>query len=294
MTSASGSTHRPLRLSESLDYINSVFHDYLTYSSLSPAELRGRRVLELGPGDNHGVAIKFLAAGAKEVVSVDKFITPADDQQQRAIYAGLLECLSDAEIAALGGAVVLNGEIHFDRRRLTPIRGVGIEEAQRLLEPASFDLVVSRAVIEHIHDVDAAFAAMDVLLRPGGLMIHKIDFRDHGMFGESGKSLKFLTIPESLWSWMTRYSGGPNRHLVDYYRSKMTELGYRARFFVTHLTGSTGELTPHKEVLLRGVDYGSTETAAVEEVRPQLRGRFQNMPLEDLVISGVFLVAQKP
>jgi hypothetical protein len=35
--------------------------------------LQDKRVLEIGPGGNAGVALKFLLAGAKQVVCLDKF-----------------------------------------------------------------------------------------------------------------------------------------------------------------------------------------------------------------------------
>jgi hypothetical protein len=71
--STSGSTHEGFSLDESLAYIDGVFGDYLTYGGLGAADLAGARVLELGPGDNFGVALRFIAAGAKRVVALDKF-----------------------------------------------------------------------------------------------------------------------------------------------------------------------------------------------------------------------------
>jgi 2-polyprenyl-3-methyl-5-hydroxy-6-metoxy-1,4-benzoquinol methylase len=60
--------------------------------------------------------------------------------------------------------------------------GVGIEAANTEFEPATFDLIISRSVMEHTYQSDAAFRVMDWLLKPGGKMLHKIDFRDHGIF----------------------------------------------------------------------------------------------------------------
>src|SRR4051794_2146586 len=60
-----GSTHLKSSLSESLAYINKQFSDYLGYAALTPEWLRDRQIVELGPGDNLGVALKFVAAGAK-------------------------------------------------------------------------------------------------------------------------------------------------------------------------------------------------------------------------------------
>ena len=59
-----GSTHSHLPLSDSLGYIEAQFDDYMEYGELTPESVRGKRVFELGFGDNIGVALKFLASGA--------------------------------------------------------------------------------------------------------------------------------------------------------------------------------------------------------------------------------------
>src|SRR5947199_8669766 len=73
VTSANGSTHTGWPLERSLEYIGRAFREYLQRSGLCQGTLEGKRVLEIGPGDTLGVALKFLAAGAAEVVSLDKF-----------------------------------------------------------------------------------------------------------------------------------------------------------------------------------------------------------------------------
>ena len=66
-----------LSLSETLNYINNVYEDYIRYSSISVEIIRGKRILEIGCGDNLGIALKFLAAGAAQVICLDKFGRPA-------------------------------------------------------------------------------------------------------------------------------------------------------------------------------------------------------------------------
>src|SRR5215211_1472176 len=216
--STSGATHERFSLDQSLAYIDSVFGDYLRYGGLGCSDLRGSRVLELGPGDNYGVALRFLACGAARVVSVDKFATRRNEAQQRRIYEALLANLDESARASIGNAIRLDAGIAFDVRRLQPLEGLAVEDLLHRFDPGSFDLVVSRAVLEHLFDLDSAFAAMDEALTPGGLMLHKVDLRDHGMFSPRAHPLTFLTVPESVYRLMTRHSGRPNRHLVDWYR----------------------------------------------------------------------------
>src|SRR3979411_467637 len=62
-----GSTHSQILsgIPESVQYINLQFAEYLSYSGLSREQLKHKRVLELGYGDNVGVALKFLASGSE-------------------------------------------------------------------------------------------------------------------------------------------------------------------------------------------------------------------------------------
>src|SRR5712691_2426865 len=68
IASTSGSTHTTLSLEGSLHYIELVFEEYLAASGTSKNSLRDKCILEIGPGDNVGLAIKFLIAGAKQVI----------------------------------------------------------------------------------------------------------------------------------------------------------------------------------------------------------------------------------
>jgi SAM-dependent methyltransferase len=290
-----GSTHDPLALDQSLGYINAVFDDYLTYGGLTPEGLRGKRVLELGPGDNFAVALRFLACGAEQVVTVDKFASIRDDSQQRAIYEGLLEQLDETERAAASDAIDLDGKVAFDPERLRVVEGVAVEEATELLDSHSFDLIVSRAVLEHLYDPEGAVVAIDRLLAPGGLSLHKVDFRDHGMFTDGGMHpLTFLTVPDSIYRLMTQHSGRPNRRLVDFYRAKLAELGYDGEVLVTRLVGPGEEVVPHVESPSLDDERGRRALGLVESIRPRLLPRFATLAPADLAIAGVFVSARKP
>ena len=69
----SGATHSRHSPEQGANYVASVFRDYLDAGGLSVADLQGASVLEVGPGDNLGVAALFAAAGAKKVVCLDRF-----------------------------------------------------------------------------------------------------------------------------------------------------------------------------------------------------------------------------
>jgi SAM-dependent methyltransferase len=286
-----GATHRRFDLEGSVSYIDEVFGDYLTYGGLETADLADARVLELGPGDNLGVALRFAAAGAS-VVAADRFVPFRDPAQERRIYEAMLERLPEDQrrrVAPMAAEPPDPAASGVELLELTPI-----ERAPERLAAAGFDLIVSRAVLEHVYDLDGAFAAMDKLLRPGATMVHKVDLRDHGMFSEGGQNaLTFLTIGDRSYAWMGEESAGlPNRRLIGWYRAKLAQLGYEARFWVTHVAGIEAELVPHQP--LEQWVSERVPVAAVSQVRPRLQARYRSLDDSELAIAGFMVAAQKP
>src|SRR3989344_8004674 len=53
-------------------YSEEVFYDYFRYSGFTADFLKGKRILEIGPGENLGVALQCLAYGAEKVVCIDR------------------------------------------------------------------------------------------------------------------------------------------------------------------------------------------------------------------------------
>jgi SAM-dependent methyltransferase len=278
--SSIGASHSAFSVEQSVAYINRVFDDYLRYGGLTAADLAGQRVLEVGPGDNLGVAMRFVHAGAAEVVALDRFITTQNPEKNDLIYRALSESL---------------GVLEFPRDRIRPVYNVAIERADEHFEPESFDLIVSRAVLEEVYQIDRAFSVMNRLLRPGGALIHKIDLTDYGLFSRKGfHPLEFLTIPNAVYALMARYSAIPHRHRIDYYRDKMRTLGYDASLYITRIAGSNRDLDPHKTAIRPGVDYGPEQIGLVRVIRPRLAPPFRSLPDEDLLAAGLFLAARKP
>jgi SAM-dependent methyltransferase len=162
-------------------YAEQAFHEILRYTGLTPQYLEGKRVLEIGPGNNLGTATLMRQHGASEVVALERFVV--------GVNGGTAEGLTFTE-------------------------GVAIEEAAQRFGEDRFDLIYSVAVLEHVGELDAAVASMYRLLAPGGIMVHKIGGGDHGMFTGGGRHpLTYMTVPAPLYRLMTARSGGPNRVL---------------------------------------------------------------------------------
>jgi len=291
---AYGSTHEFWSLEKSISYINLVYREYLEFAGLGPEALKGKRILEVGPGDNFGVALKFLAAGAAKVVCLDKFYSERNVEQQMRIYHELRKQLSPDEARVFDEAIKLAGDIELNEQRLQYIYGHGIEEADEILEPGSFDFIVSRAVIHNVYDIDRGFEAMDRLLAPGGYMLHKIDLSDENMFSSRGMHpLTFLTIPERVYYLMASDSGKPNRKLIGDYREQVQKRGYETKILITTVLGE-GPLVPHKEQIEQAVDYGNKTLSLINEIRHKLAAPFRDRSDAELAATGIFLIAKKP
>jgi len=292
--SAYGSTHEFWSLERSVSYIESVYREYLEFAGLGPEALRGKRILEVGPGDNFGVALKFLAAGAAQVVALDKFYSERNVEQQTRIYQELRHKLSPDEARIFDECITLDGDIKLNPERLQYIYGHGIEEADRILEPGSFDFIVSRAVIHNVYDIERGFEAMDRLLAPGGYTLHKIDLSDENMFSSRGMHpLTFLTIPERIYYLMASDSGKPNRKLIGDYREQLVKRDYETKILISKVLG-VGALSPHKEQIEQDVDYGNPTLSLINEIRPQLAAPFRDRSDAELATTGIFLIGRKP
>jgi SAM-dependent methyltransferase len=290
-----GATHLNWSTEESVRYIRQVFADYETYGGLDTTVLHGARVLEIGPGDNLGVALLFIAHGAAEVVCLDKFFSRRETDQQIRIYRALRNTLNDQQKERFDSAVQLNDDLRFFPSRVRLVCGTGIEEADQAFPPGSFDLIVSRAVLMEVHNPDRAFAVMDRVLAPGGFSIHKVSpLNDYRMFRGNGyHPLEFLTVPEGLYCRMAAGSGKPNRRLRSYYERRLTELGYATSIQVAKVLGSSELLPPGTISIARGTEAHRQALAIANEIRPRLCERFRSSSDDDLIAEDLFVVGRK-
>jgi len=291
--SRGGSTHKRFTLEQSVDYIDQVFSEYFAFGGITPEQVRGAHILEVGPGDNFGVALRFLAAGAASVTCLDKFYAERDEQHQATIYRALRERLPAAEAEIFDSILRWdNGVAAFDETRLRYVYGVALERAGEALTEASFDLAVSRAVLTEIPEAETAFAVMDRLLKPGGRMLHKIGLGDYDMFSGIGYGpLEFLTIPEFIWRSMASHAGRPNRRRAGFYRRIMDQLGYQARIHIVELAGRRHPSGPGR-FALTGIPQELREELAL--IRPRLDAPFRTFDDEELLVEDIFLDGRKP
>jgi len=186
-------------------------------------------VAELGPGDALGMGMCALLSGARRYIGLDRLAfglradnlkmldelhslfasraTIPDDTEFPGVYPRLPDysfpshvlddvrlrgSLSPERLARLREA--LTGDMRFSDDSLLSYAAPWDSSEQ--VQAGSVDLLVSQAVLEHVDDVDGAYAAMHRWLKPTGLMSHRIDYTCHGIthdwFGH-------WTVAPTLW-----------------------------------------------------------------------------------------------
>jgi SAM-dependent methyltransferase len=287
--SDTGSTTSSLTVEDAVAYIHRTFNDYERYGALTAGMIEGANLLEIGPGDSLGVGLRFLARGAASYATLDKFFSSRDEANEQRIYEKLRQDLPEAE------------RLRFQPDKVRAVYGHGAQEADRVFAPASFDGILSRAVLHEIYEAKAALEALDRVLKPGGWMLHKIDLRDDGLFSGRGfHPLEFLTISEPVY-WLMAYDTDKTcRRPLPFYRDILRQLGYQARFVITGIIETEGYRSVEnpagdgKEKLEAGVDFGPAHQRLLADIRPRLSAPFRNLNDSDLLTASVFLVAQKP
>ncbi len=230
--------------------------------------LAGKSVLEYGPGDVLAVALLMYAHGAASVHCVDRFPIQRISDTNIRTYLAIIDSLDPPQRDRARRAFKEFGD---------PASGLDPEAVRYVVtpdglidRPDSYDLIVSRAVLEHVDQLDMTIADMAAALRADGVAIHKVDLKSHGM--DRYLPFDFLTWPEPAYRLMNSHKGNPNRWRVDKYRELVHRHGLRFRALA-----DTGQLAPED----------------IDRIRAGLAAGFRDIPTADLTWLGFWMVLDK-
>jgi SAM-dependent methyltransferase len=212
----------------------------------SAAEIAGKVVVEIGPGDALGLAPLFIAAGAARYIGVDRFLGDVWGSGANALYD---------ELERLRGPFPSGW-----RQQITLVRH-SIEKSVPGMPQA--DIIMSFDVIEHLLDLPQAVRNMSTLLKPDGCMIHRIDYGPHGVWLSTEDPLSFLSVPDWLWTAIGSNRGYPNR--------------VRHRQFV-QLLEAQGLRVAERVTRRQGTDVMDAELACAFQGAPRLGRAFIEEP----------------
>ena len=226
----SGTSLRGRSVADAAGYVQLVADRYRDAARRVSRSFAGATVLEIGPGDNLGVALCLVAWGAERVVCIDRFNCLGKHHFKGDIYRALLSGLAPAErdrarrmCPWVEGAPPgsLEGVIQF-------LPGTEFESCASALAHYRFDCVVSNAALEHLVDVAGGFAQVLPSVKSDAWMFHEVDLRCHSRFS-AVSPLHFLTVPQPLWHLMGSRLGAPNRVRVNAYRQIFKQAGFEVR-----------------------------------------------------------------
>lgn len=281
----SGMAHMGRSTDSSLAYIEEVFNDYKHYSGV---QRFSGRVAEVGPGDNCGVGLMFLADGCESVDLVDRFYSRRDSQQHAAIYQALIE--RHSQLSEKMNNIDVNDETSF--KGLQRYYGESAAAEQFFKQPEYYDFIVSRAVLEHVYNPLLAIEKMVLALKKDGMLLHKVDLRDHAMFSTELHELSFFEVPDFLYPWLTKDTGRPNRVLINSYRQLLSKIIPDHKILITRLA-AVGDIEPHLPYEKIDSVLRNKSLNYVKSVRAKFSKSLQAISDEDLSVAGIFIVAHK-
>jgi SAM-dependent methyltransferase len=228
------------------------------------ADLTGRQVLELGPGNSALTALFARSFGAARTWLVDAEELASQDM---ALFLEAEKMLAQfgLPVPGVGTAASVNAALRqLNAEYLTS----GLASLQRIPD-GQVDFLFSNAVLEHIRLAEFAPLAREMrrVLKPDGVASHQIDFRDHLEEG-----LNNLRFSERVWesNFMAR-SG--------FYTNRLPWPSMKQIFKNAGLSVEMRAIQPWP----KGLPTRQSRMAVP----------FKNMPVEQLMIMGAHVVLRR-
>jgi SAM-dependent methyltransferase len=246
---------------EDADYFLRCFDEYFEQIGMKIGEseeyLKGKKILEYSPGDILGVALLMYANGAESVNCVDRFPLEKKSVKNLQVYQLLLDSLNGKKRDRGNQAFRLSGKVDsgFNPNAIT----YSVTPDGLAPNGYKYDLIISRAVLEHVNDLGGTLNNIRRVLRKDGISIHLVDLKSHGL--DRYQTFDFLTWPEFIYRSMYSHKGFPNRWRIDKYRELVKKSGLRCNKFAP---------------------MGRLEEERIAIIRHGLAKQFSHLSLEEL------------
>ncbi|MDT7831937.1 hypothetical protein RQM59_06065 [Flavobacteriaceae bacterium S356] len=277
-----------------LQTLDKVFEGYKKYGAINETDIKGKRILEIGPGDSFGIGLKFLFLGAKSVVFFDKFYARRDEVLLKEVYRRMLLSQNKYTFDHLFDNALL------PKNHWKYIYGKGIEQISATKDPylyqEPFDYIISNQVIQEVYALKPAFKRMIDLLAIGGKMVHHIDFEPYNYFRyHLDQEYDFLTFSEITYKWMVNKRGMSNRKRInEYIRILDSFKNIKYQFFVYSCfldkKKMDEEYIIYPNFPKNIKDYYEP---IISKQKPNFANKYKKLPIENFMVGNTYLVIEK-
>jgi len=199
-----------------------TFRDWLPryVDFLRDFDLRDKTALEVGSGGQFFLGLLFAFLGAKRVIVTDIASYSSDHfPKTRPLFRRCAALLAE-RYPLLAADPSIDADTLIDR--LEPV-SEPVAASDLPFARASFDVVYSTGVMEHVSDPEAAIGAFARVLKPSGLAFSfAVGIHDHraNVPGSGFSKWRFLAVPEHEWAMHRANPYHQNRwRCVDFRRA---------------------------------------------------------------------------
>ncbi len=253
------------------DYFKACFKDYFIQLEIDIKDaneyLRGKKILEFGPGNILGVALLMHAYGAERIHCLDRFPLQKMTESNLKVYHLIIASLNTRQRHRANSSFNKYGE---------PNSGFNPEKIAYFVTPngliekkEKYDLIISRAVLEHVNDLEKTFFNIAEALKKEGISVHQVDLKSHGL--DRYKDFDFLTWPSPIYNLMFSHKGFPNRWRIDKYKELVSKTGLRCKKLIP-----TGKLEDEK----------------IKFIQPKLANSFRHLSINELSWLGFWIILE--
>jgi SAM-dependent methyltransferase len=224
------SSPKPFRLNETdrcIAYDLKIVDEWLKHLRAYAGDqlsVRGKAVLELGPGSDLGVGLYLLAKGAAVYHACD--VNDLTQHAPESFYTALID-----RITAMGTSAsreFLESQIRDARRGAASQLRVVVSGDFDLVSSFgadSIDLVFSQAAFEHFDDVVRTVQQLSTVCRPGATIVAEIDLKTHSRWIRDKDPNNIYRYSNSLYRTFW-FRGIPNRMRPYRYRQIFEQHGW--------------------------------------------------------------------
>ena len=133
--------------------------------------------LEIGPGDNFSGPIAAVALGAKKSIAIDAY-----DYTDFSLNSEIIDYFRQKKVSEKERLDQISYDLKkFSKSEISEFFSYFAPWEYQDISPGSVDIITSVSTMEHVQVPNILYQNCYYWLKPGGVMIHKIDFSSHGL-----------------------------------------------------------------------------------------------------------------